>query len=164
MPPKAGAPHTKTDSGGKVWKWCGKCNDGKGRWSASHTTAEHGKPASPLPAHPSANYTVIHPCAWYTPITPSLSAAMLGLSRAFVLGWCEFWNDFGLTLMLGTMLSLMVHFSDSIWNHMCHWLHVQPMLCLSLSALFSTAISIPIVVAAVAPDPPPIPRWQRRQQ
>ena len=161
IPPKAGAPHTKTDSGGKVWKWCGKCNDGKGRWTASHTTAEHGKTDSQRPAQPSANYTVIHPCAWYTPITPSFSAAMLGFIRTCVLGWSEFWNDFGVTLIFGLLMSLVVHFSDSIWTHVTHWLHTQPLLCLSLSALLGAAISIPIVVAAVAPEPPAIPRWQR---
>ena len=26
---------------GKVWHWCQKCADGKGRWTLSHKTADH---------------------------------------------------------------------------------------------------------------------------
>ena len=83
VPPTSGAPHTKTNSAGKVWYWCGKCNFGKGRWTASHTTTEHGTRPKTTPT--AANLAGITPCAWYAAVPNTLSSCFVGLCRAWIL-------------------------------------------------------------------------------
>lgn len=71
--PKPGEPSTKSVDG-KSFHWCGKCNDGKGRWTPSHNTAQHGQQtaaASGNLAEFDFSGLDMHPCAWYTPVATS---------------------------------------------------------------------------------------------
>ena len=63
IPPMNGEPNTRTRDG-KLWKWCAKCSNSRGRWTLSHNTDEHGK----KPPEPTANFAAMadhSPCAWY---------------------------------------------------------------------------------------------------
>ncbi|MHA7927730.1 MAG: hypothetical protein ACX936_21230, partial [Marinobacter sp.] len=53
VPPKPGDPDVKV-FGDKAYKWCAKCDRGKGRWSPSHETSTHNSHQHPLPS-PGAN-------------------------------------------------------------------------------------------------------------
>jgi hypothetical protein len=59
-PPKSGEPTTKKVND-KMFNWCAKC----GRWTTTHTTAEHtGKPSNELVANLSEGL-VLDPSAWH---------------------------------------------------------------------------------------------------
>lgn len=65
IPPKSGQPEKKTVEGVEYF-WCAKCNEGKGRWTLSHGTQEHGR----KPEAPTANAGLcFDPAAWHASIS-----------------------------------------------------------------------------------------------
>lgn len=90
IPPNAGEPNTKTMEG-KLWKWCAKCSNSRGRWTLSHTTAEHGQ-NPPTPAANLATLGGTGPCAWHASLPSEFS-------------WFELFKSLG-CLALSPMLML----------------------------------------------------------
>ena len=71
--PKDGQPSTKMVNGTR-WEWCQKCNNGKGRWTKSHGTNDHGKRGDPPKNKEMSevNHVVTDPCAWHAPSVVSI--------------------------------------------------------------------------------------------
>ena len=142
VPPGTGDSHTKTDPSGKVWHWCGKCNFGKGRWTASHKTSEHGQ--RPPNASPMANLAGIGPCAWHAPINTGLYALLQGLWYATFAPWITAANlalkacyTLGLPLCLFGPVGVVMFLQrrDSYWNLLTPILRLYLVFVMTLSFL-----------------------------
>ena len=80
--PKPGEPNTKTKDG-KLWKWCAKCSNSRGRWTLSHTTEEHTGDKNRDQQHtPTVNLAATgdySPCAWHVSLDNTWSCFFTSL-------------------------------------------------------------------------------------
>ena len=73
-PPSSGSPQT-VQKNGRTWYWCQKCRYGKGRWSTTHSTAQHRpKPTKTHQANISVNTTDDNLGVWCTAVDDDSSS------------------------------------------------------------------------------------------
>ena len=182
--PTSGSPDVVTKEG-KTWKWCAKCNRGKGRWTTTHTTADHrkgqGKTAPTVNQVTLADTPSYHPAAWYTPVdsTVSLSTLWTALSRSIPCDVGCLFREYYTPLLLGYLLCLLTVHSATILSGLttgATWIQRGlPLVWPFLSQLYSLVGVAPLVwllplfaLLAVPRSPPdhskPCPRWLRRRR
>ena len=134
IPPKDGEPKSKTRDG-KLWHWCSKCSNSRGRWTSSHTSEEHGKKPA---GGPTANVVTLDtsPCAWHTSLPTEHS-------------WLELMKDMG-SVLFAPLLMMLCSYIVLFVMH-CNNLSIASALHSHLETVASCASGFWTALATMAP-------------